>query len=222
MKVGRIIFLFFLFIPLLLADEAPLKLSFPSLDFSNYSPEAMEKMLEKQELVFVEDKPGVKEEYITAGVLINASPEQVWKVITDFASYPKFYPQTYKTVILNRGKDYADVKIVLRFKFSIISTKVDYTLRHWFKKKNRIMVWALIKGDMKTDEGQWTLIPVEDGRKTIALYSVYADLKSMGGLVKFILKREPKLELAMQVSTAILVARTTKDRVEKLIKEGKL
>ena len=213
----------FLFATFLFADEVNIPISsYPSLNFSQYSAEDMAKMLKNKELVFVDDIPGKKEEYVTAGVLINATPEQVWKVITDFSAYPQFYPQVYKTEIVAHNGDFYDVKIILKFKFSIISTKVKYTLRHWLKEKNRIMVWNLVKGDMKIDKGQWTLIPVNDGKQTIALYSVYADLKTMGGIVKFVLKREPKLELAMQVSTAILVARSTRDRVEQLIKEHKL
>ena len=226
MKLFRTIFvLIFFAFSLLWAEESNVNLplsSYPSLDFSSYNPESMVAMLKNKELVFVDDKPGEKEQYVTAGILINATPEQVWKVITDFKSYPQFYPQTYKTEILARNGDFVDVKIVLKFKFSIISTKIKYTLRHWLKEKNRIMVWNIISGDMKINKGQWTLIPVEDGKKTIALYSVYADLKTMGGLVKFVLKREPKLELAMQVSTAILVARSTKERVENLVKAHKL
>ncbi|GEM_PF-1679141 len=221
-KLVPVILIFFLISPLF-SDEKIIPLSsYPDLNFNQYDPASLEKMLQNKELVFVDDKKGAKEQYVTAGILIDATPEQVWKVITDFESYPQFYPQTYKTEIVAQRGNFYDVKIVLKFKFSIISTKVKYTLRHWLKEKNHIMVWNILSGDMKINKGQWTLIPTPDGKKTIALYSVYADLKTMGGLVKFVLKREPKLELAMQVSTAILVARSTKERVEKLISEHKL
>ncbi len=196
--------------------------SFPDLKFDSFDVKAMVQMLKNRELVFVDDFPGKKEQYVTAGIIIDATPEQVWKVITDFENYPSFYPQTYKTEIVERHGNFVDVKIVLKFKISIVSTKIDYTLRYWMKEKNRILVWNLVTGDMKVNKGQWTLIPIEDGKKTIALYSVYTDLKSMGGLVKLALESEPKLELAMQTSTVILVVRSTKEQVEKLLKENKL
>ncbi len=226
MKLLKVsILLLFFMVSFLWAEDSEVNIpisAYPNLDFSSYDPNSMLKMFKNKELVFVDDEKGKKDQYVTAGILINATPDQVWKVITDFKSYPEFYPQMYKTEIVAKHGNFVDVKIVLKFKFTIISTKIRYTLRQWLKKKDRVMVWHIISGDMKVNRGQWTLIPVADGKKTIAFYSVYADLKTMGGVVKFFLKREPKLELALQVSTAILVARSTRERVEKLVKEHKI
>jgi len=211
----------FLIILILLLPTIIYSFTIPKLSFQEFDKETLLKMLDKKELILVDDIPGTTEQYITAGILINTSPENVWQIITDYTNYPKFYPQTYETVIVKEGEKYKDIKITLKFKFSIISTKVRYILRYFPVEDKRKIAWYLVDGDMKINQGMWTLIPVDNGNKTIAFYSVYTDLKTMGGILKYVLKKEPKMELAIATSTAILVARSTRDRANELYKNGK-
>ena len=62
--------------------------------------------------------------------------------------------------------------------------------------------------------GAWELIPLEDGKNTAAFYSSYSDLRSLGYLMENLLQDQPVMELAIASTSAILMARTVRARME--------
>ena len=74
--------------------------------------------------------------------------------------------------------------------------------------------WTLAKGEMKENTGSWEIYPVKEGATSIAFYTLYADLKSMGGLVKKIMMIQPALEISTQLTTCSLIVKSTRERVE--------
>ncbi len=193
----------------------------PSLAFdaADVDQAAIQKLTGGSPLVVVEEHKAGGLKLVTGGVLVEASPEYVWDVITDYPKYPEWMPEVEKVTVVRDDGNFKDVKYNLAFKISIITRKVDYTLRKYAKKPHRIE-WELIEGDFDDAIGGWQLVPAHGGKATMAYYSTYTNLRSMGSLVGGILKQQPALEMAIQVSTAVTVVQSLRDRVQAL-KAGK-
>ncbi len=154
-------------------------------------------------------------QFISCGVIVNASQEVVWGVLTDFERYHEFMPQTEKVRIKSRNKNTLAVEYNLNFKFTVIKLNIHYVLTTVLNPPSDI--WWSIKKDEKNDisesTGRWELIP-HGKDKTIVFYTIYTDLKSSGKIMGFFLNQQPHLGLAIQVSTAALVVESVKKRAE--------
>ncbi len=167
-------------------------------------------------ILLVEEKPQGDFPWVSAGVLIDAPADVVWEVITDFESYPDYIPQMQSAEVALKKDKITDVDMKLRVEFtSLIGVNVSYSLRYLEMPPHRL-IWQRTKGDVKYTRGEWNLLPVEGGRRTLAFYSFSSDLRSMNAIVGYVLDKQPSLEVAIQSSTGLLAAQATKERAEKL------
>ncbi len=178
--------------------------------------ENVSKMLERGNLIIVHKKPSPELPiFVSAGTLVNAPVEKVWKVITDYEKYPEFVPQVEDVKIKKLGENEIGVTYSLSFKFTVIKLKARYTLHTRLYPPTD--VWWTLKKDEKNDieeaMGRWELIPI-DKNKTAAFYTIYSHLQSMGRLMRFFLKQEPHLEVTIPVSTGSVMVEAVKKRVE--------
>lgn len=176
----------------------------------------IQKLLNEGEILIVkEEETGGRFKYVSAGVLIDAPPEAVWNIITGYEKYPEFVPDCEKAEVEpGDAEGTFFVKFVVAVKFSVIKVRARYTLRQVHQQSKRRIDWTLEEGDLAENIGAWELIPLKDGKATGAFYSLYSDLRSLGFLVKWLLKEQPVMELAITSSTAILMARAVKARAE--------
>ncbi len=154
--------------------------------------------------VYSRDRDGDVKEMKAIG-LIDASPQEVWKIIRDYENYPKAMPYTeLAKVVATEG----DGKVI--WFYSVINAPLvdrrDYVIKltdesDWKEGKGQLKVsWTAWneKGDkqvaekenmvrVKLNDGSWTLEPREDGKKTFATYYVYTD--PGGSLPKFIVNK---------------------------------
>ncbi len=97
---------------------------------------------------------------------IDAPPESVWEVITDFESYPEFLSDMRSVRVASRSERGATV----RFELDLIK-RVRYTLAFEADPPRRL-AWSLVRGDfMRRNEGSWELQELEGGR-TRATYRI--------------------------------------------------
>ncbi len=178
--------------------------------------DTIEKLLREGEILIIkESQPGGRFKFVTAGVLINAAPTQVWNTITDYNHYPEFVPDCEKVSIApGDAKNILFIKFTVAFKFSILKYHLNYTLREVYQMNKWRIDWTRKEGDLAEAIGAWELIPLEGGKKTAVFYSSYSDLRSIGYLVENLLKEQPVMELAIASTSAILMARAVKARVE--------
>ena len=178
--------------------------------------DTIEKLLREGEiLVIKENQQGGRFKFITAGVLINAAPDQVWKTITDYNHYQEFVPECEKvSVAPGDARHTLFITFSVAFKFSVLKYHLNYTLREVYQKDKWRIDWTRKEGDLAEAIGAWELIPLEGGKKTAVFYSSYSDLRSIGYLVENLLKEQPVMELAIASTSAILMARAVKARVE--------
>ena len=183
-----------------------------AFDPSELPPSTLASLLGAGSWVLVEDAKG-KLSRTTAGTLIDAPPDEVRGVIEDFAGYKSWMPQLVKSEVVSKKGNAVDAAFTLAFKFSLFSKSLDYTVRYKHKGDSRLE-WERVSGDFEENHGAWTWIPLDRGKRTAAFYSFYVDLAGTGSMVKLALKASPQMEVAISSSTAILVARSLKTRVE--------
>jgi len=175
-------------------------------------PKALELLLKKGEMVFLDLSPGDIPWMVTAGVIIGASPEKVYSVITDFTKYTEFMPQLDSVEQYDPGDGFPEVTFTLGFRFAyIIPLTLSYTYKYLLRPPLRID-WVGIREGKACDYGYWELVPLDGGKKTAALYNLYST--PQGYLLKKIIKKNPQLHISTILSTALIVGQKTKVRAE--------
>ncbi|MCB9521810.1 MAG: SRPBCC family protein [Myxococcales bacterium] len=105
-------------------------------------------------------------------VEIDAPPDRVYALITDFPAYPGFVPNQSATTVLSHD---GDAQWRVRFELSV-ARKLNYVLDLQGTPGERLE-WRLVEGDMmKANEGRWILQPLPGGR-TQATYELEVALK---------------------------------------------
>jgi ribosomal protein S12 methylthiotransferase accessory factor YcaO len=101
-------------------------------------------------------------------------------------------------VTVIKGDDGSEMaKFNLNINYILFYKKVSYVIRYSMDKPKRLS-WTWVEGDAKDVTGSWDLMPVDDGEKTIALHRMYSDLKGSSFIARYILTRQPALEMAVQ------------------------
>jgi len=102
----------------------------------------------------------------TRSILINAPPERVFDVISDYERYPEFLSEVKS--IRTSGRQGNQVNI--HYEVDVMK-RIRYTLR-MTEDRPRGLQWTFVEGDvMKDNKGGWVLEAKPDG-KTNAIYTV--------------------------------------------------
>lgn len=183
---------------------------------ADLDPGTLEKLTTHGQMVLVEEDSRGVPRRVTAGILIDAPTGEVWSTLTDYERFSEFMPQTRRTRVRKTSGDSTEVEHHLKLSLSAVpglGLGIRYVLRYTHRKPDRID-FQRVEGDLREVSGGWELIPSGTGEKTLAFYRVYTDLKSIGRVVDFALKQEPAIELAINVSSAVLVVKAVKERTE--------
>jgi len=156
--------------------------------------------------------------FVSAVTLVNASPEAVWETINNAEAAPIIYPDVEKVTVI-KGDDGGDMaKFNLNINYILFYKRVSYVIKYVMEKPKRLS-WTWVKGDAKDVTGSWDLIPIDGGEKTLALHRMYTDLKGSSVIARYILTRQPALEMAVQASTAFTVVKGMKSWTEMSLEE---
>ncbi|MBI3722939.1 SRPBCC family protein [bacterium] len=99
--------------------------------------------------------------------IVDAPPRAVWDVVTDYESYPRFFPEFTEVSIIDTDGTAKIVEFTCDF-----GKKVTYTLRIEHDEKNLTTRWTYVGGDLKDSQGGWQF--KEEGGKTKVGYDVDA------------------------------------------------
>ena len=125
--------------------------------------------LERGEVVTeLTDGPGGRRD-ARARALIAAPPEKVFAAVTDYEHYKDFMPFTTVSDVRRREGD--TVWFYTELSFPLKTVRYEIKLR--LDRPRWRVDWALVEGDMKSNEGSWQLEPVAGGAETYAIYTVY-------------------------------------------------
>lgn len=157
-------------------------------------------------------------QFVTAGVLVRAPLEVVRSVVLDFEKHTAFLPQAKSIRVVAREGDKTQVAYELALTFFVVTVGVDYTLEYT-TQPNGAITWRVVSGDLDEDYGAWEFVPVDEG-STLVFYTLWADHRSQGFLVRKALDAQPALEQALAVSTPVVMTEGLRAYVERTWKPG--
>ena len=148
------------------------------------------------------DSKGMSEEqmhgktYVVAKLEINAPPEKVFQILSDYDHANKVFPQ------IKQCKVVADKGATKMVKHEIAPAGVPGTYEYLLEIKEaapHAMEWHRVSGDFKQVDGFWKLEPTENGRGTNVTYASYID----GGLFipQMLIRRQSKIDMAGALSS---------------------
>jgi coenzyme Q-binding protein COQ10 len=81
----------------------------------------------------------------------NASPRQVYDIVVDYETYPKFFPEFVSVFILDQEESAQIVEFTARYS----GKNVEYTLRIEHDEDALQTSWTFVGGDLKNSVGGW-------------------------------------------------------------------
>lgn len=150
-----------------------------------------------------EEKIG-KHNYQVSRMHVNARPEHIWRVLTDYNNAVDIFPCLKKcTVLHDHG---ATKEVEQQIKPSGVPGSFTYVLEVT-ETPNRMQKWRRLRGDFAEVEGFWKLDPAEDGT-TLVTYASYVS----GGffLPQALIKRQARMDFPGVMSALKLQSETTR------------
>jgi carbon monoxide dehydrogenase subunit G len=142
----------------------------------------------------------------TAALKVAATPERLWSVVSDIASYAEHIPMISKV-----AREGDRVKVHLKFRISLFSVGFDFTA-DGFYKENEWLEMRWVAGEPRDLRIRFDLEPVDGG--TLVHASCHFDLSSLGWLVKYFLKHHPEIQWGVFPGTALTLLESMRKAVE--------
>jgi hypothetical protein len=111
---------------------------------------------------------------VLAAVLIKATPEAIWRVMTDCVQAPLFVPGLKHCRRINGASDGSWEDFEQEVQYSWFMPVVRYVYRAEYDRPH-LVHFRRISGDLKDEEGRWLLTPTPDQSATLVQYEVYVD-----------------------------------------------
>jgi len=111
---------------------------------------------------------------VRAAVRIKASPEAIWRVMTDCTQTRSFVPGLKGCRRLDGAADGSWEDIEHEVRYSWLLPTVRYVFRAHYDRPRRID-FRRTSGDLKEEEGTWLLTQTPDASATVVEYEVYVD-----------------------------------------------
>lgn len=176
------------------------------------NPELLHALLERGQVVLINDHHPVVPWMSSIGILVDAPPEIVFQVFNDFAHFHEFMPMTEKTVVTPLAPNLVDVQFRVTVKMTFFSYSLPYSCYHFSRPGIYRSDFCLSGGEFRNCSGFYQAIPVDGGKRCMFWYSIHSEPNS--SLVRGMYNREPILELMTSLSGGVMVARAIKQRAE--------
>jgi ribosome-associated toxin RatA of RatAB toxin-antitoxin module len=121
----------------------------------------------------------------TQRTVINASPADVWDVLTDFDGYPNWANDLKSASVIARDDEGRPRDVA--FRAAAMGRSTSYTLRYDYAKAPHVLAWELVEGDITRKlDGSYELAPVEgEPGRTDVTYHLEVELAvPLPGFVK--------------------------------------
>jgi ribosome-associated toxin RatA of RatAB toxin-antitoxin module len=110
----------------------------------------------------------------TQQMVVGASPQRTWEVLTAFDDYPTWATDLKSAEIVAReGRP-----LVVAFRAAAMGRSTSYKLRYDYAKAPEVLAWRLVEGDITRKlDGSYELAPVDgDPDRTQVTYHLEVDL----------------------------------------------
>lgn len=105
---------------------------------------------------------------VEASAIIDATPEAVYGVVTDYDHYPEFIPSLVDAKVLEWESD--DVCVLME-KLKVAFKTIEYAIRITHDRRKLSTRWTKHDGFLRRNDGGWTCKPHGKGR-TLVTYRV--------------------------------------------------
>lgn len=142
-----------------------------------------------------------KVNFVSSAVIINATPDKVKSILTNYAAYPKVFPKLVSAKVIKRKNNLARVKYRAVIKTALPVFKFDetFTFRHQVSG-NKLSTW-IEYSPVKYGMGEFEWHAIKTGKhqgKTLLTLTQWGALNDMRGiLLPIILKAMPELKLSI-------------------------
>jgi ribosome-associated toxin RatA of RatAB toxin-antitoxin module len=112
----------------------------------------------------------------TQQMVVSASPERTWEVLTDFDDYPTWATDLKSAAVVARDAEGRALEVA--FRAAAMGRSTSYRLRYDYSEAPRVLAWKLVEGDITRKlDGSYELAPVDgDPGKTQVTYHLEVDL----------------------------------------------
>jgi len=109
-----------------------------------------------------------------ASTIIPYPPAEVWSVVTDFESRPRFVPGNKEAQIVRRVGNRVWIAEHLR----ILLINVRFVVISTLEPEQGVVTWVIDRNaphDIADTTGSWTVVPLEGGQTTLVRYRTWID-----------------------------------------------
>jgi ribosome-associated toxin RatA of RatAB toxin-antitoxin module len=112
----------------------------------------------------------------TQHMVVGASPERTWDVLTDFEDYPTWAQDLKSAEIVDRDEEGRPRDVA--FRAAAMGRSTSYTLRYDYSQAPHVLAWRLVRGDITRKlDGSYELAPVDgEPDRTQVTYHLEVDL----------------------------------------------
>jgi Polyketide cyclase / dehydrase and lipid transport len=111
---------------------------------------------------------------VRAAVLIHASPDAIWRIVTDCREAGAFVPGLRSCRRVDAAADGSWEDIEQEVRYSWLLPTVRYVFRAQYDRPRRID-FHRVSGDLRAEEGAWLLSEAPGGSGTLVEYEMYLD-----------------------------------------------
>ena len=109
----------------------------------------------------------------TESIVVNAPPEVVYRVVTDFAQYTAWVSDLKRIEVLESDADGRPLEV--EFRAAAFGRSTTYALRYDYSRAPEQLSWSQTRGDLtETLQGQYRFEP--DARGTRVTYDLEVEL----------------------------------------------
>lgn len=108
---------------------------------------------------------------VRAAVQIRASPERVFRTLTDCAEALRFIPHLRHCAVLESAPDNSWQVVEQQIDYGWFMPHAYYVFRADYERFARIR-FSNVRGDFRENRGEWEFQPTPDGKATIVTYRV--------------------------------------------------
>ena len=100
----------------------------------------------------------------TESILVNATPDAVYRVVTDFANYNSWVSDLKRIEVLERDSEGRPLEV--QFRAAAFGRSTTYALRYDYSRAPELISWIQTSGDItEMMKGQYRFESVENGTK---------------------------------------------------------
>jgi len=106
---------------------------------------------------------------VRAAIRVSATPEQVFRTLTDCAQALRFVPHLKRCAVLETAADGSWQNVEQQVDYGWLLPRAHYVFHADYERVERIR-FSNLRGDFHENHGVWTFRPTKDGRATLVTY----------------------------------------------------